>query len=319
MIKLHSKKSLFIVLNSLLISMFYFFFNCTSNEDEAEGSLLNMPNIRVEASILNNNQTGSRYSGSDYKNLSFSQNDSICIFMDGKNLGKWLLNNDVWSPIENSIWSDTINTHVFKSFYPYNKYCCLDSVYSPSLIDQDGTLDNLKKYDLLVASKTTSYSESKGVVSFTGENAFKHLLSLIRINILATGEFTNATIDTFKLSSPRLFSRVIYSLNNNNFRIDTSNDINEFIVSPNHNMAGKSKEYYIISTPRDTNSGIKLSITYSNSVANKVEKSSYLTEKKLESGKIYQYNVFIREGKIEIEAPQITSWEESSTIQEINL
>ena len=56
MIKLHSKKSLFIVLNSLLISMFYFFFNCTSNEDEAEGSLLNMPNIRVEASILNNNQ-----------------------------------------------------------------------------------------------------------------------------------------------------------------------------------------------------------------------------------------------------------------------
>lgn len=316
MCKLNLPNNFSLFSKSLLIALFYMFVGCSS-EDE-EDLQTEMPELKIEASIYSD-KIESRYSGSSIKALSFSQDDSICVFMDGKKLCKWSLKNNKWNPSSNSIWADTINSHKFDSFYPYNENCTYDSVFSASLVTQNGTFANLNKYDLLIASKSTDYKVSKGIVSFTGENGFKHALSLIRINIVGSGEFANATINTIKLSSPRLFSTLIYSFEDNKSQIDTSTDLNELTISPNHQMNGVSKEFFIITTPKSTESEIKFTINYSTPLATNVEKVSSLSDHYLKTGFIYQYNIHLKDGNIDIEEPQITSWEEGNIIEDIYL
>ena len=49
---------------------------------------------------------------------------------------------------------------------------------------QTGDIDDIGTKDFLVGKCTTSYSDDNGVVSFSGTNAFKHVYSLLHINIV---------------------------------------------------------------------------------------------------------------------------------------
>ena len=58
----------------------------------------------------------------------------------------------------------------------------------PSLDSQNGTWENIDQYDFLVASRKLSYDTDLGNVAFSGDYSFKHVLSLLKINIKGEGD-----------------------------------------------------------------------------------------------------------------------------------
>ena len=73
---------------------------------------------------------------------------------------------------------------IFCAFYPYAEGAQRANVPMPDLSEQDGTLENIGKWDFLVANKTCNYQTNSGKVSFTDESAFKHTCSLVLVTLV---------------------------------------------------------------------------------------------------------------------------------------
>lgn len=82
----------------------------------------------------------------------------------------------------------------------------------PSLDSQNGTWENIDQYDFLVASRKLSYDTDLGNVAFSGDYSFKHVLSLLKINIKGEGDMAQAVIDKIRLEGNGLMTQGYYSL-----------------------------------------------------------------------------------------------------------
>ena len=119
--------------------------------------------------------------------VTFSTNDKVGMFIQNQeNPVLWTYDGTSWNPEKTIVWENRADDFDFQAYYPCEETAQVTrtSVPMPDLSVQTGKLGDIGSKDFLVGKCTTSYSDYNGVVSFSGTNAFKHVYSLLHINIV---------------------------------------------------------------------------------------------------------------------------------------
>ena len=119
--------------------------------------------------------------------VSFSENDKVGLFIPNQETPVlWTYNGTLWNSEDKVVWENRVDDFEFLAYYPCETTAEVTrtSVPMPDLSVQTGDIDDIGSKDFLVGKCTTSYSVGNGVVSFSGDNAFKHVYSLLHINIV---------------------------------------------------------------------------------------------------------------------------------------
>lgn len=276
--------------------------------------------ISIEASI--GDAGGSRYSGSTPNAATFADGDDIGLAYkvgtETTNFVQWSFNGSAWTQNGSSMkWKNIGDDHTFYAFYPYNTSALLSEVPMPDLINQKGTMESVALCDFLVATKTMKYSNG-GKVSFTGDDAFDHVSSLVVLTLKNTGDLTSATINNISLEGADLVAESTYSFENRMvtwMKNDVSDDImNADISVENSAMNGDKVFYFVVNSETVNLSAVTLSITYKSAggevyKASKTDLSQTGGHTQFQKGHSYNYGITITTDQIlTISGHTINTW-----------
>jgi hypothetical protein len=301
---------------------------CQQNEEFENSNNLQMS---VEASIDNPN-TASRYAGDAPNDIEFTNNDAIGISVNNEDFLQWTYNGSNWNASQITNWNDKSSSHKFIAFYPYAKNANLSSVPMPDLTKQNGTMASVATCDFLVTQKEQTYGEN-GTVSFTSNYAFKHVSSLVTINLKGEGELANATITNISITGTDILTPTTYSFTPADedespitLNSEEENKKDLLSISPSHAMTSAGATFYFVLNPNTVElSGVKLSIKYTKT-GDDEEGKEYLAElvglgttntNKFDSGKQYSYSLKIAGGLLVITGNDIADWGTGLTLEDI--
>ena len=278
--------------------------------------------MSVEANIDNPN-TASRYAGDAPNDTEFTNNDAIGISVNNEDFVQWTYNGSNWNASQITNWNDKSSSHKFIAFYPYTQSADLSSITMPDLSNQDGTMESVATCDFLVTQKEQKYGEN-GTVSFTGDYAFKHVSSLVTINLKGEGELANATITNISINGTNIITPTTYSFTPAEedespitLNSEDENKKDLLSISPSHAMTSAGTTFYFVLNPNTVElSDVKLSIKYTKT-GDDEEGKEYLAElvglgttitNKFDSGKQYSYSLKIAGGLLVITGNDIADW-----------
>lgn len=298
--------------------------------EEIENANKNLQ-MSVEASIKNSNST-SRYAGNTPNEADFINSDSIGISVNDGAFVQWTYNGTNWNANNSVNWNDKNSSHTFVAFYPYVANASLSNIPMPNLSEQSGTMESVAKCDFLVTQKEQTYG-TNGIVSFTGDYAFKHVSSLVTIKLKGEGELTSATITNISITGTDILTPTTYSFtptdgNESSITIDSEdeNENNLLSISPEHTMTSAGATFYFVLNSGTVNlSNVTLSIKYTKAGDNE-EGKEYKAElvglgitnaDTFDSGKQYSYTLKIAGGSLVITGNDIAEWGEGITLEDI--
>lgn len=273
--------------------------------------------VSIVASIGTQNQIEKRTTSSGGKEgkFSFSVGDNMGVFMKEGSACKWELS-DVdgetkWTTENPMTWDDEQKAVTFYAYSPYVEAAEKDKVLMPDLSKQRGNLEDIGKYDFLVARNTTSYADGNGKVSFTGENAFKHVSSLLAFTIKGDSKMVGATIKKvlFKAQGIATLSDYVFKATEADSFVEalpTEDVIEELTLSLNKDVPNSGLTVYtVINQLKDT--ALKLSITYVRNGVTYETTEADLGSKFL-SNNMYTFSLSVNKGDVIIAEPEITDW-----------
>lgn len=279
--------------------------------EEIENPSEKLP-MKIEASI--GNQTESRYISNDGtpNNLSFDKGESIGVFVDNNPIIQWTKGTgETWTPETTEYyWPDKINEHNFYAFYPWKTGSSKGSIPMPSLLEQTGEISDLSSHDFLIAKTSETYGED-GMVSFTGDDSFKHVSALIAITVKGNGDLSQSTINKISFEGTNIASATTYSFENNSISIVEDKKHNKMEADLDYEMNSANKTFYFIVNAGNNLSGTKFSIEYSTGDKNYKATKEGLGSGTLTSGKQYSFNLTVVEGVLTISGNTIKDWESS--------
>ena len=290
--------------------------SCSKEEVASPGIKSDL--ISVSAEIGGTNNSNLRYAGS-IASTSFANEDAIGVFLDAENTPvKWTYNGSNWSSASIVYWPDKENNHQFKAFYPYASASDQTAVPMPSLASQEGNFDNLGKYDFLVATKEQSCATSS-TVTFTSENAFKHVSALVELKIKGTEDLKNATLNSVKLSGAGIASASTYSFASNQVTAGGESAVNDVVLSNlSHAMNGTDAVLYLVANPV-TSGKLSLEIAYSNNGTNYKATLTDINPANLQGSKKSTLSLNIKENKITLSGNEITDWGEGGSLGDVTI
>lgn len=258
-----------------------------------------------------------RYAQTDEDAIAqFAEKDDMGVFMDDKDVVQWKYGSINWSTSQTIYWEDNNRKHTFHAYYPYTGSTAesKDRIQMPALGNQDGTWKGIPQRDFLVASKTLAYSDDNGNVAFTGDNAFKHVSVLLKINIANEGDMMGSTIDQISLEGNDLLTQTYYSFGTGKVTTGGSISSNTLSIAPNHTMTDQDTPFYFI--VNQTDGPISFTVNYTNS-----DKAYTAHRKELipatASGRIYEYNIKVQGGTVIITEGTISGWTPGNEVEDI--
>lgn len=182
----------------------------------------------------------------------------------------------------------------------------------PDLSGQTGALSQLSGYDFLVARCSTSYQNSNGQVRFTGDDAFKHVFSLVAFCVKPENGMLGAEIQkvSFKAVGIATQAKCIFKDTDEVFGIQALSsapivDVLELAV--NQTVTEQGVGVYAIINPLA--SDLTLSVTYErNKVAYTTKEATLHSESSFLSNNMYTFSLSINKGDISITGTDITPW-----------
>lgn len=262
----------------------------------------------------------SRYISSDEtpNSLSFKENDEIGLFVHDRDVVKWTcLGEDAWKPEKTTNWPNREDEYWFYAYYPYVTAMSKESVRMPSLAAQKGTIENLSDCDFLVASTKQSFGDN-GVVSFTGDAAFKHVSSLVAITIKGNGDLKASTIQKISFSAKDIASGTTYSFTTGNTSL-VENEIFDTMESDDldYTMKGVDKTFYFILNKDRALADITFCMEYSTGEKKYKAEKQGLGLGTLVGGNRYNFNLNISDGVLTISGGNIQDWGNGSQLEDI--
>lgn len=269
--------------------------------------------MRVEASIAQDAKSA-RTAMSGENAISFSENDCIGLFVPWENTArKWTYSGTAWNSLQSVYWKDKETNYTFYAYYPGGEEMAVsvNSVPMPDLSSQEGTIAGLAKYDFLVASTIAKYSTTNnGTLSFTGHNAFQHVLSRI------TFSFDKSSMDdAVQLQSIRLDSNALSANNTCNL---TTKEISSITNSQHEILSNIVAEKSEMLVHPISNATVTLSVVYQINSAN-VTVSKEISNFSLQMGSRHTMSVKIEQGTLTISEATIAPWGEGSTLNDVTL
>lgn len=278
--------------------------------------------MSIEASIGDSHVMAGRYVGNEPNSVSFCEDDKIGLSVDGVDFDGWIYDGTSWKRIDGSVasWGDKVNFQIFRAFYPYNDEISEGTIIMPALSDQDGSMGRVAECDFLVATKTDTYATSKGVVSFTGENAFQHVSSLVKITLRGEGSFASAQVEKISLMGTGIVRTSTYSFVEPNVgvKLDNNEAGNSLDLPVSCNMDSKNHTFYCILNSGTVNlASVTMIIEYIEGDGQKYKaelKGLGDASTKFESGKQYSYTLKIDDGILSIIGNSIKGWTDGTSM-----
>lgn len=312
------KKALYISLLTMI-----FFSACQKGEESEQQEKEYTVSImaRIGKSI-----SEPRYEQDDEKaTANFIKNDDIGVFMDDGNSVRWVFDNTSWTTESSIYWEDRDKTHDFCAYYPYSEAESKENIKMPSLDNQVGKWENIARYDFLVASKSLSYNEDHGNVAFSGEYSFKHVSSLLKMNIKGEGDMAKAVIDKIVLEGNDLVTQGYYSFKTNSVTF-SGTPKETLYIAPAHLMNSQNVSFYFILNGIESDENNALRTTTDNPINLTIEytlnSKKYIAQRDglspgLLSGRIHEYNILVKDGNVIITGGSISGWTPGNEVEDI--
>lgn len=297
-------------------------FNESDERDERE--------VFIVATIGKQNQSRTVMSDKDNTAFSFCEDDEIGVFTDGAtDTYKWTLTStggqSKWQPEISMQWpeDDADQMVTFFAYSPYTGEMSENKVAMPSLSGQTGEAENLGKYDFLVASCTNNYKTSSGEISFTGDNAFKHVSSLIAFKVKNNPNMSGATIQKVLFRGLGIATPTKYVFSNADTApsieaLPTVDIVNELELTVNQTVNEEGAIFYAIINPLTSKLTLSLSYTRDN-ILYETKEVQLGTE--FVSNNMYKYSLSVDKGEVTITGADIDPWEsneeEDITVDEV--
>ncbi len=277
----------------------------SGNEEMSEKTL------QVEAEIASTGNLCSRTTTASDGKVVFAEGDEIGLYAPHTGVsGAWTYNGGIWSTNSLYTWPDKLSTHDFCAYYPFTEPETRDAITMPDLSTQNGLLDQLKTYDFLVARCSTSYSAKNGVVSFTGEQSFKHVLALLSISLRANEETEGSVLRSISLKANNLLDTHTY-----HFGKSAEEDgmtlvkaVNELTLTGLDGTIDKSElKHAFVVNPLDASGSVEIVITYT-----RAEKtytvSTQIPATNIQAGNLNKLNILIKKSGLVIEGNTVEDW-----------
>lgn len=271
--------------------------------------------LRVEAEIFSDKDSHTRTS-TEGQTVSFKAGDKIGFYMpDSETSGVWTYSGEKWESTTEYVWPDKLQTHNFCAYYPFSKAEARNLITMPDLSQQTGTAADLEKYDFLVARCSSNYAKANGIVSFKGQEAFTHVLSLLSIT-LKTGEETKGAILTdVSLKATGLITTSTY-----HFGESSEADGVTFSESPVNELAFSSLttpipteglNYLLIVNPIASQDKLEISVSYTRD-EEQFTASAQVPAATISQGSLSKLSVSIRKSGLVIEGNTVEDWTENN-------
>lgn len=155
---------------------------CQQNENEPESVDEAVMSLQASVSspVISRTVTDAEDASTD-----FETGDRIGFFMPGEDSPvEWTLGSDGWTSETPLVWENKVDEFEFCAYYPCTEETAVrTAIPMPDLSAQKGDFSELGTYDFLAARRVTGYSENAGAVSFVGDDAFRHVYSLLSITV----------------------------------------------------------------------------------------------------------------------------------------
>lgn len=285
-------------------------FNESEEQDEKK--------VSIVAAIGKQQQSRTVMDSQDNTVFSFCEDDEIGVFTDGGTATyKWKLT-DIegelkWQPEISMQWpeDDADQMVTFFAYSPYTGEMSGNEVTMPSLSGQTGEAKNLSKYDFLVARCTNNYKKSGGEISFTGDNAFKHVSSLIAFKVKNDPNMAGATIQKILFKGKGIATQTKYVFSNAETgsameALSGVDIINELELTVNQTVDGEGAIFYAIINPLATELTLSLNYTRDNIL---YETKEVKLGAEFVSNNMYKYSLSVDKGEVIITGAEIDPWE----------
>ena len=282
-------------------------FAACANEDE--GLVNNTP---VAATVKANiSQTATRATVGN----TWSENDAIGVYVTsagyttGNNVKYTTTGNGNFESSSPIYFADATEPVSFSAYYPYQKN-----------VDDDGTVNNWTMgvvedgvpctSDFLFAAGATA-SKSSPQVKFTGDNNFKHCMSMLRLTFKA-GDGINASYANLK---GQLMLKNIYtggSVNTRTGEVTATKERNNFSydVDDKSLKNGVTCEFILFPQPLDNNKmDIELYVAANGTINTYTTSLTSSTNNEFKGGNMYTYTIRINNTGIVIENADIQRWQ----------
>lgn len=279
------------------------------NENQFENEL------RVEAEISSASIRGSRTTTTAEGQVTFAENDKIGFYTPfiGES-GAWTFNGVNWTSAESYTWADKTTSYDFCAYYPFTVAETRDAITMPDLSAQKGLSNQLKDYDFLVARSSASFDTHKGVVSFTGKEAFKHVYALLVITLKANEETDGSVLRGITLKATNLITANTYHFGKTASEdgMTVTGEKNELALTEldaTINISGY-KQVFVVN-PLTESDNVEITINYARDDKNYVA-STKVSATHLKGGNLNKLNILIRKAGLEVQGNTVEDWNEQN-------
>lgn len=273
--------------------------NVMPETDENAGTspivLKAMIDAHSQSRISNNTETGES---------AFVEDDKIGLFMaEATTPVAFTYDGATWKASEPLYWPDNKKEFLFESFYPYVEATQRNNIPMPSLLVQDGTLEDVSKKDFLIANQTQNFGEN-GVVTLS----FSHQYSLMAFTIkITTDGDESATLQSLTLNGDKIVAPATYSFTSSSVTIQEPSEGAELALSVNKPCSEEGESLYCLLNPVGLTSGLTVTCKYMVGDESYVATTT-LSDPNLEKGNIYQYQLKVKERSIEVSGCTVSKW-----------
>lgn len=239
----------------------------------------------------------------------FSINDNVGMFIQNKdNPVLWTYDGSLWNPDESVVWENRTDNFEFLAYYPYGgtAQATRSSVPMPDLTVQTGNLDDIGSKDFLVGKCTTSYSANNGIVSFSGVNAFKHVYSLLHVNIVNEQMEQSFVINECIFSGKGIVTPYVYSFDSASEGIKKIG-LDEISTLRIDNLSSLSKSAVtVVLNPLTLDTPLTFTLKYT--YADKEYESSVNIGNKFAAGSFSKITLKFVDGKLSMTGSEVKDW-----------
>lgn len=263
----------------------------------------------VEVGSNQNQQQKSRTVTDADGHVTFSTNDKVGMFIQNKeNPVLWTYNGTSWSPENAVTWENRADDFEFLAYYPCDKtdQVVRASVPMPDLSVQTGNLDDIGSKDFLVGKCTTSYSVGNGVVSFSGDNAFKHVYSLLHINIVNEEAAQSFSMKKCSFSGVGIVTPHVYSFDSASEGMKESGEDEKSILKIADLSSLSESAITVLLNPVSLETPLGFTLNYTN--GEKEYEASVNIGNNFAAGSFTKITLKFVDGKLTMTGNQIEDW-----------
>lgn len=283
---------------------------CSCSKVEESGFEKSLVRLEVEVG----NDVHSRTSTGDDGKTVFVDEDCIGLFTKGnKTASMWTYDGSTWTANTEVTWESKFDKFEFLAYYPCTSdNVALDGILMPDLSSQTGKLSDIGKHDFLKGRCKVSYNDNEGMVSFSGENSFSHVYSLLYLSIANNdGESGNVSITGCKFEGEGIANNKKFVFGDDT-KDDGMTDVGTAVASTidikyeQTVQLDKKHTLAVLINPVQLKTPLTFTLSYKDGESQKT--ANIELGQNFASGSLYKYSLGWKKGSLSLSGNEVKDW-----------